>query len=73
MKPVIQKVSFYPYSYHDLPKKGYYAIIRYNIVKHKWIEISRRFGLESEVEQEVYELNEEAGIITEMFITNYKE
>ncbi len=73
MKPIIQTVSFYPFSYHPLPQKGMFAIVRYNIIRHKWITLERRFGVKSDIEDYVHELNEDCGIITEEFIVDYKE
>ena len=73
MRPIIQKVSFHPFSYHSLPQKGMFAIVRYNIIRHKWITLEKRFGLKSDIENYVRELNEDCGIITEEFIVDYKE
>lgn len=73
MKPIIQTVSFYPFSYHPLPRNGMFAIERYNILRHKWITVEKRFGVKSDIEDYVRELNEDCGIITEEFIVGYKE
>ncbi len=73
MKPIVQKVSFYPFSYHSLPKQGMFAIVRYNIIRHKWITLERKYGVKSDIEDYVRELNEDCGIITEEFIVGYTE
>lgn len=73
MTPIVDKLSFYPFSYHPLPKIGMYEIIRYNSVKHKWVRLEKRYGIKPEIEDYVHELNEGAGIITEVFIVGYKE
>lgn len=73
MKPIIQKVSFYPFSYSQLPRKGFYAIMRYNTVLHKWVIIGKQYGMEIDIIRYVRELNEDAGLITEDFIVGYEE
>ncbi len=73
MQPIIEKISFYPYSYYPLPKKDMFAITRYNIIYHKWVTLEKRVGIESEIVEYVHELNENVGIITEEFIVGYKE
>lgn len=73
MKPIIEVISFYPFSYSPLPKEGMFAIRRYNIIKHRWIVIEKRFGLESDIADFVHGLNEDAGIIREEFIVGYRE
>ena len=73
MTPVVKKISFYPFIYYPLPKQGHYAVARYNIIKHKWIVLERRFGLKTEIEDYVHELNMESGRIEEEFIVGYKE
>ena len=50
-----------------------FAIVRYNIIRHKWITLEKRFGLKSDIEDYVRELNEDCGIITEEFVVDYKE
>ena len=73
MKPVYQKISFYPFSFHRFPNNDQFAIVRYNIIKHRWIVIEKRNGSEQSIEEYVHELNEGAGIITEVFIIGYTE
>lgn len=72
MKQIVEKVSFYPYSYVELSRKDWYAIIRYNTVFHKWITLERLHGEESSISEEVRKLNEDAGLITEEFIVGYE-
>lgn len=73
MKPIIKKISFYPFSFCESPKKGYYIVRRYNIIKHKWITLERRFSTLEMIEDYVHDLNADAGIITETFIVGYKD
>ena len=73
MRPIIEKISFYPFSFNPIPKQEKFDIERYNIFKHKWIVIERRAGTQSEIEEYVHDLNLEAGIITEEFIVGYQE
>ncbi|MCF0117566.1 MAG: hypothetical protein HUJ61_05925 [Bacilli bacterium] len=72
MKPIFEEKSFYPFTYCD-HQNGYYEIMRYNIIKHKWISLKKIRSTQEWVEKYVYDLNSDAGIISERFIVGYKD
>ena len=73
MKHLIKRISFFPFSYVSTPKQSLYAIIRYNIVRHKWIILEKKYGDESVIIDYVHDLNEESGIVEEDFIVGYTD
>lgn len=71
MKPIIEKVFFYPYRTIFCEETGVYAIERYDSVKHQWIIMDCVTGEQHVAEEQVHELNMEAGKVEEAYIVGY--
>lgn len=73
MKPIVEKISFYPYRFTFCDKIGAYIIERYESVKHQWIIVDRGFGEKHEIEEHVHKLNMEAGKVEETYNEDEKK
>lgn len=73
MKPIIQKVSFFPFCNRPSSQDGYYSIERYDITEHRWKTMGNRSGNKTEIEEYVHDLNKESGMVTEEYIVGYEE
>lgn len=73
MKPIVEKISFYPYHLTFCNETGAYTIERYESVKRQWIVVERGFGEKHVIEEHVNKLNMEAGKVEEAYIVDYTE
>lgn len=73
MKPIIEKISFYPYCSTFCDETGAYTIERYESVKRQWIVVESATGEKPAIEKHVHELNMEAGKVEEAYIVDYTE